>query len=98
MGSLLLLRIQRFMWLITTPHYFPLSQAQDDLQRGIQTTKILGASWCSHNAASPWATWMESRIHVPRRNSHAVAPLDQLDSSIAATNSTLYVANHHATQ
>jgi len=40
---------------------------------------------------------MESPIHEPRRRSNRVSPLDQEDSSIAATNSTLYVANLHAT-
>jgi len=35
----------------------------------------------------------------PRRNSNRASPLDEVDSTTttAATNSTLYVANHHAT-
>ena len=94
---LLLLRIQRYTWWITTPHYFPLSQAQDDLQRGIPVTNTLGAICCSHNAASPWATWIDGRTHDPGRNNNRASPLDLEDSTIATTHSTLYVANHHAT-
>ena len=40
---------------------------------------------------------VESRTHDPRRNSNRVSPLGEVDSTIAATNSTLYVSNHHAT-
>jgi len=48
-----LLRIQRYMWRNRSLHYFPLSQAHDDFQRGIPATDTLGAICCSHNVASP---------------------------------------------
>jgi len=38
---LLVLWIQFHMWQITTPQYFPLSQAQGDLQQGFQPLKRL---------------------------------------------------------
>ena len=58
---------------ITRPHYFPLSQAQDDLQRWIPATETLGAICCSHNAVLPWATTIESRTDDPSRNSNSRA-------------------------
>jgi len=31
---------------------------------------------CSHNAASPWNTWLESTTYDSRRNSKLVSPQD----------------------
>jgi len=50
---ILLLRIQRYIWRITTPHCFPLSLAQVDRKLGFPATDTLGAICCSRNAASP---------------------------------------------
>jgi len=50
---------------IMSPHYFPISQAQDDLQQWIAATNKLGPISCSHNAAPPWANQRKSRTDDP---------------------------------
>jgi len=66
---ILLLRIQRYIWRITTPHCFPLSLAQVDRKLGIPATDTLGAICCSRNAASPGQpATKESRTGDPPRN------------------------------
>jgi len=40
---------------------------------------------------------MESRTHEPRHYNNRFSTLDEVDSTGAATNSTLYVANPHGT-
>jgi len=45
-----------------SPHYFPISKAQDDLQRWIPATDTLGAIYCSHNAASSTKERVEPMI------------------------------------
>jgi len=44
-----------------SPHYFPISQAQYDLQQWIAATYTLGPICCSRNAAFPWANQGRSR-------------------------------------
>ena len=87
------------MWRITTPHYFDLSQAQDDLHRGFQPPTC----WEPFVAAT-----MLRRLEPPKKRigpttirltaTIAFPPLDWVDPTIAATNSTIYVANHHTTR
>ena len=43
---------------------------------GIALKAQVNVECCSHNAASLWITWMESRIGDPRRNCNRVSPLD----------------------
>ena len=45
-----------------------------------------------HNAASPWANQRSSRTDDPQHHSNCNYIVDQVHSSIAATNSTLHVA------
>jgi len=75
--------------LITSTHYFHISQAQDDLQWWILLTDRLGAICCSHNAASSCANQRKSGTNDPQHNSNWDYPFDQVHSFIAATNSTL---------
>jgi len=37
-----------------SPHYFSISQAQDDLHNWIPASDTLGPISCSHSAVFPW--------------------------------------------
>ena len=92
----LLLRTQRYMWQITMPHYFPLSQAQIDLQRGFKPPtrwEPFVAVTMLHRPEPP-----EWRVEPTTLSVTAIEyPHSTWKTLIAVTNSTLYVANHHAT-
>jgi len=86
------------MWRTTKPHYFPLLQAQDDLQRGIPATETLRTIYCSLNAAPPEPPKQGVEQMSPRIRGRIVFSTRLgIDSTIGATNSTLYMANHHST-
>jgi len=51
-----------------SPHYFPISQAQDDLHNWIAANDTLGPISCSHCAAFPWVNQTKRRTDDPEHN------------------------------
>ena len=58
----------------------------------IAATNTLEAIFCRHNAASPWVNQKTFEPMILGMIAFAIYTFDQVHSSIAATNPTLYVA------